>query len=387
MTRVRWPESLVVAVMASLLACASGAAQRSHDLASIRLPSGFAISMYADDVPGARSLTLSPAGIVYVGTREGGDGSVYAVVDGDRDGTADRVVTIARGLRQPNGVAWRDGSLYVAEFNRIVRYAGIDRLATSGEGLDDPPLAIVVRSLPDTDHHEWRYIAFGPDGKLYVGLGAPCNVCAPEAPLAGIARMNADGSEFEAFASGVRNTVGFDWHPGTGELWFTDNGRDQLGDDVPSDELNRAPRAGLHFGFPFCHQGDVPDPELGEGRSCADFEPPALNLGAHVAALGMRFYDGAMFPPEYGGRIFIAQHGSWNRSSKVGYRVVSVRLESGRAVAVEPFAHGWLQGEEAWGRPVDVLVMPDGALLVSDDHAGAIYRITATAATATSADL
>ena len=323
-------------------------------------------------------MTVSPAGIVYVGTREGGDGSVYALVDGDRDGTADRVVTIARGLRQPNGVAWRDGSLYVAEVNRIVRYAGIDRFVTSGR-LDDPPLATMVHSLPDTDHHEWRYIAFGPDGKLYVGLGAPCNVCEPEPPLAGIARMNADGSDFEAFASGVRNTVGFDWHPGTDELWFTDNGRDRLGDDVPADELDHAPRAGLHFGFPFCHQGDVPDPEFGEGRSCADFEPPALKLGAHVAALGMRFYEGAMFPAEYGGRIFIAQHGSWNRSSKVGYRIVSVRLEDGRAVAAEPFADGWLQGEEAWGRPVDVLVMPDGALLVSDDLAGAIYRITASA--------
>ena len=375
MMRVRRPGSLFVAVTATLLACASGAAQRSDDLASIRLPSGFAISMYADDVPGARSLTLSPAGIVYVGTREGGNGSVYAVVDGDRDGTADRVVTIARGLRLPNGVAWRDGSLYVAEVNRIVRYAGIDRFVSSGQ-LEDPPLATMVRSLPDTDHHEWRYIAFGPDGKLYVGLGAPCNVCEPETPLAGIARMNPDGSDFEAFASGVRNTVGFDWHPRTGELWFTDNGRDQLGDDVPADELDHAPSAGLHFGFPFCHQGDVPDPEFGGGRSCADFEPPALNLGAHVAALGMRFYDGPMFPPEYHGRIFIAQHGSWNRSSKVGYRVVSVRLEDGRAVAAESFADGWLRGEEAWGRPVDVLVMPDGALLVSDDRAGAIYRIT-----------
>ncbi|HET6617346.1 MAG TPA: sorbosone dehydrogenase family protein [Gemmatimonadota bacterium] len=370
------PGSLFVAVTATLLACAPGTAQRSDDLASIRLPPGFAISMYAHDVPGARSMTVSPAGIVYVGTREGGDGSVYALVDGDRDGTADRVVTIARGLRQPNGVAWRDGSLYVAEVNRIVRYAGIDRFVTSGR-LDDPPLATMVHSLPDTDHHEWRYIAFGPDGKLYVGLGAPCNVCEPEPPLAGIARMNADGSDFEAFASGVRNTVGFDWHPGTDELWFTDNGRDRLGDDVPADELDHAPRAGLHFGFPFCHQGDVPDPEFGEGRSCADFEPPALKLGAHVAALGMRFYEGAMFPAEYGGRIFIAQHGSWNRSSKVGYRIVSVRLEDGRAVAAEPFADGWLQGEEAWGRPVDVLVMPDGALLVSDDRAGAIYRITA----------
>ena len=374
MTGVRWLPALSVVFSSTLLACAPGVAQRA-DLASIRVPPGFSIATYADDVPGARSLTLSPSGIVYVGTRDRGDGSVYAVVDEDADGAADRVVAIARGLNQPNGVAWRDGSLYVAEFDRVTRYAAIDDFVSSGRGFDDVPLATVVRRLPDTDHHEWRYIGFGPDGKLYVGLGAPCNICDPEAPLAGIARMNPDGSSFEAFASGVRNTVGFDWHPETGALWFTDNGRDELGDDVPADELNAAPRPGLHFGYPFCHQGDVADPEFGDRRSCAEFEPPAWKLGAHVAALGMRFYDGAMFPPEYQGRIFVAEHGSWNRSSKVGYRIVSIRLESGRAVGEETFAEGWLQGEEAWGRPVDVLVMPDGALLVSDDRAGAIYRI------------
>ncbi|MGH7565645.1 MAG: PQQ-dependent sugar dehydrogenase [Gemmatimonadota bacterium] len=350
-----------------------GSAQRA-DVGSIRVPPGFSITVYADDVPGARSLALSPSGIVYVGTR--GEGNVYAIVDGDRDGAADRVVTIARGLREPNGVAWREGSLYVAEVHRVIRYAAIDRFVTSGEGLDDPPLAIVVRELPDSDHHELRYITFGPDDRLYFGLGAPCNVCEPEPPFGAIARMNVDGSGFEVFAAGVRNSVGFDWHPSTGELWFTDNGRDRLGDDVPSDELNRAPVPGLHFGFPFCHQGDFPDPEFGD-RPCSEFEPPARKLGAHVAALGMRFYDGAMFPPEYQGRIFVAQHGSWNRSEKVGYRIVTVRLDGNRAVADEPFAEGWLQGEEAWGRPVDVLVMPDGALIVSDDRAGAIYRISA----------
>ncbi len=363
-----WPRACLVALAASLLACASGTAQRAGRLASIRLPPGFAISEYAPDVPGARSLALSPAGIVYVGTR--GEGSVYAIVDEDRDGSADRVVTIARELRQPNGVAWHEGSLYVAEAHRVIRFAAID------DQLDDPSVAVVVRELPEQDGHEWRYIAFAPDGKLYLGLGAPCNVCEPEAPLGTIARMNPDGSGFEVFASGVRNSVGFDWHPETGELWFTDNGRDRMGEDVPADELNRAFRPELHFGFPFCHQGDVTDPEYGERRPCSEFEPPALRFGAHVAALGMRFYDGAMFPEEYHGRIFVAQHGSWNRSSKVGYRVVSVRLDGDRAVEAEPFAEGWLQGEEAWGRPVDLLVMPDGALLVSDDRAGAIYRIT-----------
>jgi glucose/arabinose dehydrogenase len=374
MTDVHGIQALLIALSSTLLACASGAAQRP-DVASLRVPPGFSVSVYADDVPGARSMALSPSGIVYVGTRDRGDGSVYAVVDEDRDGASDRIVTIARGLSQPNGVAWREGSLYVAEFHRVIRYAAIDDFVTSGRGFDDVPLATVVRSLPATDHHEWRYVAFGPDGKLYVGLGAPCNVCDPEAPLAGIVRMNPDGSGYETFALGVRNTVGFDWHPETGALWFTDNGRDELGDDVPADELNVAPRAGIHFGFPFCHQGDVPDPGYGDRRPCAEFEPPAWKLGAHVAALGMRFYDGTMFPPEYRGRIFVAEHGSWNRSSKVGYRVVSVRLENGRPVGEETFVEGWLEGDDAWGRPVDVLVMPDGALLVSDDRAGAIYRI------------
>jgi glucose/arabinose dehydrogenase len=358
------------ALLATLVACASGAAQRAAQVESIRLPEGFEISPYSLDVPGARSLALSPAGIVYVGTR--GEGTVHALVDADRDGSAERVVTFARGLRQPNGVAWRDGALYVAEVHRVLRFDGID------DRLDDPPDPVVVRALPDQDGHEWRYVALGPDGKLYVGIGSPCNVCVPDAPFGTISRMNPDGSGFEVFASGVRNSVGFDWHPETGELWFTDNGRDRLGDDLPSDELNLAPRAGLHFGFPFCHQGDVPDPEFGDRRPCSEVEPPARKLGAHVAALGMRFYDGALFPPEYRGRIFVAEHGSWNRSSKVGYRVVSVRLEGGRAVSEEPFAEGWLEGEEAWGRPVDVLVMPDGALLVSDDRAGAVCRISTT---------
>jgi glucose/arabinose dehydrogenase len=374
MTGVRWIPAASVAISTTFLACVSGAAQRP-DIASLRVPPGLAVTVYADDVPGARSMALSPSGIVYVGTRDRGDGSVYAVVDENGDGAADRVATIARGLSLPNGVAWREGSLYVAEFNRIVRYPAIDDFVTSGRGFDDVPLATVVHALPATDHHEWRYIGFGPDGKLYVGLGAPCNICDPEAPLAGIVRMNPDGSDYETFALGVRNTMGFDWHPETGEIWFTDNGRDELGDDVPSDELNVAPRAGLHFGYPFCHQGDIPDPELGDRRRCQEFEPPAWKLGAHVAALGMRFYDGAMFPPEYRGRVFVAEHGSWNRSSKVGYRVVSLRLEGDRPVEEETFAEGWLQGDEAWGRPVDVLVMPDGALLVSDDRTGAIYRI------------
>jgi len=259
----------------------------------------------------------------------------------------------------------------VSAVNRILRYDDIERR------LENPPAAVLVTDkLPGDTHHGWKFIAFGADGKLYVPVGAPCNICEPDAQrYANIMRMNADGSAIEVYAFGVRNSVGFDWHPQTRELWFTDNGRDLLGDDLPPDELNHAPRAGMHFGYPYCHGGDLPDPEFGARRKCNEFAAPVQNLGPHVAALGMRFYSGAMFPPEFRNQIFIAEHGSWNRSRKIGYRISLVRLQGNKAVAYETFASGWLQGETAWGRPSDVLVMPDGSLLVADDYAGAIYRI------------
>jgi glucose/arabinose dehydrogenase len=276
----------------------------------------------------------------------------------------------------PSGVAFRDGALYVAAVDRVLRFDGIDsRLA------DPPAPKVVSDAFPRDAHHGWKFIAFGPDGRLYVPVGAPCNICDPEKPIyASIARIKPDGGGLEVFARGVRNTVGFDWHPRTRELWFTDNGRDWLGDERPPDELNRAPRPGLHFGFPYCHGRDVRDPEFGGKRACSDFVPPVQELAPHVAAIGMRFYTGSMFPAEYRDQIFIAEHGSWNRSTPIGYRVTLVRLQGERAVSYEPFAAGWLQGRNAWGRPADVLVMPDGALLVSDDEAGAIYRITYTGA-------
>jgi glucose/arabinose dehydrogenase len=339
---------------------------------SIELPAGFAISVFSADVPGARSMTLSPNGVLYVGTRERG-GPVYALTDADADGVADRVHTIDDGLNMPNGVAWRDGALYVAEVSRILRFPGID------DRLENPPQPVVVTDAYPTDrHHGWKFIAFDPQGEwLYVPVGAPCNVCDPDDPIySTITRIRPDGSGREIFASGVRNTVGFDWHPDTGELWFTDNGRDRLGDDVPPDELNRASRKGLDFGFPHCHGRDVRDPEFGRPGACESQVPPAAELGAHVAALGLRFYTGEMFPAEYSGDAFHAEHGSWNRSSKVGYRVMRTRFDGSRVEAVEPFATGWLAGQSEWGRPVDVLVMPDGALLVSDDDAGAVYRIS-----------
>jgi glucose/arabinose dehydrogenase len=337
-------------------------------LNKIRLPDGFAISIYASDLPGARSMALGPNGTLFVGTRVG---KVYAIVDRNRDNSADEVITVARGLRMPNGVAFRGGALYVGEVSRVLRYDNIEAR------LSNPPPPVVVNdTFPGDRHHGWKFIRFGPDGQLYVPVGAPCNVCErSDGHYALIMRMNPDGTGLEVFARGVRNTVGFDWHPETKTLWFTDNGRDWLGDDVPPDELNHAPRKGLHFGFPYCHGGDISDPEFGGKHACEEFVPPAMKLGPHVAAIGMRFYTGTMFPDRYRDQIFIAEHGSWNRSTPIGYRVTLVRLEENRAVTYEVFAEGWLQGNAAWGRPADVLVMPDGALLVSDDRAGVIYRI------------
>jgi glucose/arabinose dehydrogenase len=354
----------------ALLLGALGAPSRSAELPveRIKLPSGFAISVWAR-VPGARSLARGPGGTVFVGTR--GD-TVYAVVDADRNGTGEQVTAVARGLDSPNGVAVRDGALYVAEISRVLRFDAIE------ERLAEPPAPVVVSAaFPDDRHHGWKFIRFSPDGMLYVPVGAPCNVCErQDARYASIMRMKPDGSGLEVFAAGVRNTVGFDWHPVTGDLWFTDNGRDMLGDDLPPDELNRAPAKGLHFGFPYCHGGFFLDPDLGKERSCEAYAAPAAKLGAHVASLGMRFYTGRSFPAAYRDQVLIAEHGSWNRSERSGYRITLVRLEEGRVVAYEPFAQGWLSAGEVWGRPVDLEVLPDGSLLVSDDHAGAIYRIT-----------
>jgi glucose/arabinose dehydrogenase len=366
MSRSLAPLALLTAVAA--LALAARPLLGGPPVENLRLPPGFHVSVFAANVPGARSLTLGPKGTLFVGTR--GEGVVYAIPGGASSVAADEVVTIARALNSPNGVAVRDGALYVAEIHRVIRFDGIE------DRLKSPPAAVPVVTYPKDGHHGWKFMAFGPDGLLYVPVGAPCNICKPDDPYASITRLKADGTLFEVFARGIRNTVGFDWHPETKELWFTDNGRDWLGDDAPPDELNHAPKAGLHFGFPYCHGGTLPDPEFGKWRPCSDFTPPAQMLGPHVASLGMRFYTGTMFPAAYRNQIFIAEHGSWNRSRKIGYRVSLVTLAGNRAVAYETFLEGFLQGEKAWGRPVDVLVRPDGSLLVSDDHAGAIYRIT-----------
>ena len=351
--------------------CQNRALHKTDDprLADIRLPEGFQISIFADSVPNARSLALGANGTVFVGSRN--EGVVYALKDEDQDGRADRTYVLAENMNSPNGVAFRNGSLYVAEIDKIWRFDLIEN------NLSDPPRPILVYDkLPSDKHHGWKYIAFGPDDKLYIPIGAPCNICLEDdRRYSSITRINPDGTGFEVFAEGIRNTVGFDWHPETNTLWFTENGRDMMGNDIPPDELNHAPRAGMHFGFPFCHGLSIKDPEYGEQRNCNEFTKPEALLGPHVAALGMKFYRGSMFPSQYKHQIFIAEHGSWNRDEPLGYRVMLV-TKNDNEYRYEPFAEGWLKNGKAWGRPVDILEMPDGSLLVSDDFADVVYRIT-----------
>jgi glucose/arabinose dehydrogenase len=346
-------------------------------LETLRLPPGFQIAVWADQVPAARAMALGAKGTVFVGTfglltGQGNPGAVYAVRDANSDGRADEVVTIAKGLNQPNGVAFRNGALYVAEMHRIVRYDGIE------DRLKNPPEPVVVKDgFLEKGNHQWRYIAFGPDDRLYMALGAPCNICEPQDGYGTIVRMNPDGSGYEVFARGVRNSVGLAFAPASGHLWFTDNGGDGLGDNRPSDEVNHAAQAGQHFGYPYCHQGDIPDPKFGKEGVCREYTPPATKLGPHVAALGLAFYTGDMFPAEYKNELFIAQHGSWNRSNPLGYRIGLVHVHEGQSAAGQRiFAEGWLQDGRAWGRPVDIEQLPDGSLLVSDDMQGKVYRIT-----------
>ena len=332
----------------------------------LKVPSGFKISLWASGINNARVMTWGDKGTLFVSSRVAGN--VYAVVD---KGGSREVKTIAKGLNLPNGVAFKDGALYVAEIHRITKMEGIE------DKLDNPPaMAVVYETLPKDAPHGWKYLAFGPDNKLYFNIGAPCNICVPPDTHANISRVNADGTGFEYFAHGVRNSVGFDWHPVTKELYFTTHARDWLGEDIPSDRLDHAPKKGLHFGFPYCHQGDIPDPEFGKGRSCAEFAAPLLKTGPHVAGNGLQFYTGAMFPAEYKNRMFLAQRGAWNRTQKTGFKVMMVTLRPGDVPKYETFAEGWLEGDKFWGRPVYTQQMKDGSLLISDDYAGAIFRVT-----------
>ncbi len=385
------PSSRLIVVAAALLALGASLTTAARQapapavaapapLPPLVVPAGFRAEVFADGVDNARSMVLGPRGTVFVGSQY--TGKVHAVVDGDNNHRADRVIQIASGLDQPNGVAFRNGALYVATASRLLRFDDIE------QHLDAPPTPVVVRAdLPNPrSGHTWKFIGFGPDDLLYMTVGAPCNVCTSQPLVSAIIRMKPDGSDMETFAEGVRNSVGFDWHPVTRELWFTDNARDGMGDDVPDDELNVAYRAGLHFGFPYCHQGDVPDPDFGAQRACSTTEPPAQRMGPHVAAIGFTFYTGTMFPPEYRNAAIIAQHGSWNRSVANGYRVMVAKTDGRRVTAYEPLVTGF-QPEtgarggrgatgSALGRPVDVLQMPDGSILVSDDAKSRLIRVS-----------
>jgi len=340
----------------------------------LKLPEGFKIEVFADSIDGARSMAMGDNGTLFVSTRT--ENKVYAIQDRDNDFRADKVMLLDTTLEVPNGIAYRNGSLYVAEVGRLVRYDDIE------SQLENPPKPVIVYDdYPTEFHHGWKYIAFGPDDKLYVPVGAPCNICdstVADNRYATITRMDPDGSNREVYAKGVRNTVGFTWHPESKAFYFTDNGRDMLGDDIPPCELNRVTEAGQHFGYPFCHGGVVKDPEFGDQHPCEDFVAPVQALGAHVAPLGVKFSTGDMFPEKYKEYAFIAEHGSWNRSKKVGYKISLVKLQDGKSVAYDTFIEGWLDeaSQERFGRPVDLLFLEDGSLLISDDFGDAIYRVT-----------
>lgn len=358
-----------ILIFALFVSCNSDTEPQSSN---IKLPAGFKIEVYASNVPNARSMVLSPTGVLYVGSRNAGN--VYALVDNNNDFKVDEMFIVASGLDMPNGIDLKNGDLYVAEVNRIIKFSDIDNSFKN-----NPSYTVVRDDFPTDRSHGWKFIRFAPDGKLYVPVGAPCNICLKENEderYASITRMNDDGSELEVFAKGIRNTVGFDWHPATNELWFTDNGKDMLGDNIPPDELNHAPVKGLHFGYPFLHGKNILDPEFGSQGDTSLYTKPAQELGPHVAALGMEFYTGQMFPAAYQNQIFIAEHGSWNRSQKIGYRITLVKLNGNNAVSYKTFADGWLNGDNVSGRPVDIELLPDGSMLVSDDYADAIYRIS-----------
>ena len=358
--------SLIVVLLGTLL---TKSIQAEVRLELIELPPGFKIEIYAEGVINARQMVRGDRGTIFVGSKRAG--KVWAISDVDGDQRADQVRVIDSDLRLPIGVEFRDRALFVGANDRILRYGNI------ASNLDLPPEPVVVMDvLPDKERHGGRYLRFGPDDMLYTSVGIPCNICKMDG-FGEIRRMHPDGSGMQVFASGVRNSVGLAFHPENGQLWFTDNGVDGLGDDMPADKLNHAPKQGIHFGIPYCHQGDVLDEEFGQGKECSDYTAPVAKLDPHGAALGLAFYTGEMFPAEYKQRLFITQHGSWNRSKKSGYQILALEVQAdGTVLSQKVFASGWLQNERSWGRPNDVLVMPDGALLVSDDAANVIYRIS-----------
>lgn len=335
--------------------------------AKLKVPAGFNIEVYASGMANARSMAEGDKGTIFVGSRL--VDKVYAIVN--KDGKRE-VKVIASGLHRPNGLAFKNGTLYIAELSKVSR---IDKIE---DVIDNPPKPTVIyEDLPKDEAHGWKFIAVGPDNKLYVPVGQPGNNVLHDDAHGQIRRMNLDGSGAEVIARGVRNTVGFDWNPETRQLYFTDNGRDWMSEDVPQDELNRITKVGEHFGAPYCLQGNIVDPEFGWGKSCADYTAPVGLLGPHSAALGMRFYTGRMFPAAYRNQIIVARHGSWNRTTKVGGDVLLVKLnKDGTMKSTEPLITGFLEDNKYIGRPVDVLQIKDGSLLVSDDYNGAVYRVS-----------
>ena len=336
---------------------------------SFKLPPGFKAEIWATGMPGARAMARGDQGKIYIGTR--GLGRVYELTDSGNARTSRIVVD---KLVQPAGVAFKNGSLYVMAIDKVLRYDGIEA---------NPAVAPVDMTaafkLPKEQHHNWKYIAFGPDNKLYVPFGAPCNICVPGDEYAQIRRYNADGSGMEVIARGVRNTQGFDWHPQTKEMWFTDHGRDWMGDDGPEDELNRMPRTGANFGFPYCHANGVADRDIKRDRPCDNTQLPVQTMGPHAAVMGAHFYTGSMFPAEYRNLLFVARKGSWNRTQKFGYDVVTVKSDAdGKNAQTTPFLTGMMnpQNNTFSGRPTYFLQQADGSLLISDEQLGAIYRIS-----------
>lgn len=382
-----WPRNLALTAIALLVwllgsvgsvGADTGRTQSSAEknLGQLLLPPGFAIELVTTQVPNARQMALSGSGVLYVGTRKAG--KVYALTDWQKSSTAVRpkVRTIATNLSLPSGVVWHNNSLYVGALDKVLRWDNID------DHLDLPgDPAIVADNLPNEKHHGWKYLSMGPDNALYVPVGAPCNICLSDDPrFASILRMDPTSGKTSIYAAGVRNTVGMAWHPTTNELYFSDNGRDRLGDDVPAEEINVVRSAGAHYGYPHIHAGSIADPKFGNNHKASDYVAPLLKIQAHSAALGVDFYTATgtnAFPERYKNALFIAEHGSWNRSEKVGYRV-SVMFETDKGPQYAPFITGWLKGQANWGRPNDVLMTPAGDLLISDDQTGSIYRVSYT---------